>query len=132
MDQPYFVDFVREFAETRTISDQVLMDATNQFRYTEDVSETNIVAVYYIKPISDLIDDMEYEENEELINIQWAGFDIIDIDAAYGGYWDADGTLVYGDPTIDGQYHGTTYLRLKQSAPELEIPVPPSPPYSGE
>ena len=39
--------------------------------------------------------------------------------------------LVYGEETPNVQYHGTTYKRLLQAAPNLEsiLPKPPSPPY---
>ena len=127
MNEPYYSDIVREFAETENISDQVLMDATNQFRYTEDVDESNITAVYYVQPVSDLVED-----DDESADFKWEGFDIIDQDSAYSGYWSPKQTLVYGEEQEGVQYHGTTYLRLKQSAPNLKLPLPPSPPYMGE
>lgn len=127
IDKPYYPDIVRGFAETGNISDQALMDATAQFRYTEDVDEKYITAVYYIKPVSDLVED-----DDESADFKWEGFDIIDYDSAYGGYWSPKQTLVYGKEQEGVQYHGTTYLRLKQSAPALDLPRPPSPPYFGE
>lgn len=131
LDQPNAAEIVRQYAQNRSIPKNVLMEAADQYRYTEDVDEERIVKVYFIMPIAnELADDYE----DETIAKKWPGFDIIGPDEAYGGYFDPRTQLVW-EREHDGptEFHGSTYNRLLSAAPFLsnEIPVPPSPPYEG-
>lgn len=131
MDDPSFPDMVRNFANGGKIPDSMIMAAADQFRYVEDVPESHVVAVYFVPPIADKLFD--YDDTEEEFEATWPGFDIVDTDDAYGGYWSPSMELVWGSvpPEKDVEYHGTTYKRFKQAAPEINIPEPPSPPYYG-
>ena len=134
MDEPYYPEMVREYIRTKTIPDQVLMDAADQYRYTEDVDAERILAVWYVVPVSNEMAEYHQEDwNEEDFERRWPGFDIIGEDEAYGGYWSPTSQLILGeDPKGDVEYHGTTYKRLLQAAPNLDLPNPPSPPYREE
>jgi len=137
IDYPNAAQIVRDYAKTKSLPKDLLMDAAQQYRYTQDVDEHRISAVYYITPVAsdeEMLkldwDDPEYEELEE----KWAGFDIPGMDDLYGGYFSPSQTKVYEDasvPTDNIEYHGTTLSRLLQAAPFLagQLPDPPSPPY---
>lgn len=137
---PDAAQIIREYKQTGKIPDEVLMQATEQFRYTEDVSEGRIRAVWYVRPVADVVALIDGDDE----SASYPGFDIIDEDSAYGGGWSPDAQLVYeetpkeqlGLPGVDEperrvEYHGTTYKRLLQIAPELNLPEPPNPPYRG-
>lgn len=142
---PNAAQIIRDYQQTGKIPDEVLMKATDQFRYTEDVSEGRIRAVWYVTPVAnDLLRESDYGEGESAHAQKYPGFDIVDEDQAYGGSWSPSMQLVYqetpeeqmGLPGVDEpdrrvEYHGTTYKRLLQIAPELGLPEPPSPPYRG-
>jgi len=131
MNEPYYPDMVREYMRTKTIPDQVLMDATDQYRYTEDVESDRAVAVWYVAPVSNEMAEYHQDDwDEEDFERRWPGFDIIGEDEAYGGYWSPTVQLMWGDGTKENvEYHGTTYKRLLQAAPEIDLPQPPIPPY---
>lgn len=129
IDQPNSAQIVREYAQSRTIPQNVLMEAANQYRYTEDIAEDRIVEVYFITPIAnEMVDDYD----DEIISSRWPGFDLIGPDEAYGAYFEPAKQLVWKREHTGGiEYHGTTYYRLLSAAPFLvdELPMPPSPPF---
>jgi len=133
MDEPYYIDMVREYMRTKIIPDQALMDAVDQYRYTEDVDSDRALAVWYVAPVSNEMAEYHQDDwDEEDFERRWPGFDIIGEDEAYGGYWSPTAQLMWGEDTKGNiEYHGTTYKRLLQSAPEIDLPQPPSPPYRG-
>jgi hypothetical protein len=137
---PNAAQIIREYQQTGKIPDEVLMRATDQFRYTEDVSEGRIRAVWYVRPVANVVELVDGDDESS----DYPGFDIVDEDAAYGGTWSPSTQLVYqetpeeqmGLPGVDEperrvEYHGTTYKRLLEITPELGLPEPPSPPYRG-
>jgi hypothetical protein len=138
LDMPNAVQIIRDYMQTGKIPDELLMKATNQYRYTEDVSEGRILKVWYITPMAA---EMEREDQEGSLQEQWPGFDVATEDDLLGGYHHPTEMLVYeaasdkqlelqlGSPERVVEYHGTTYDRIKQAAPELQLPDPPSPPY---
>jgi len=142
---PNAAQIIRDYQQTGKIPDDVLMKATDQFRYTEDVSEGRIRAVWYVTPVAnDLLRESDYGEGESAYEQKYPGFDVVEEDQAYGGSWSPTTQLVYqetpeeqmglpgvGEPERRVEYHGTTYKRLLQIAPELGLPEPPSPPYRG-
>ena len=134
-NQTNAVDIIKNYQETGSLPDEFLMDATNQYRYTEDVSENRIQAVWYITPTANKL--LTYDMDEAEVTQQYPGFDIPSEDDVYGGYWNPAKNKVYeaadqvNDQTRRIEYHGTTYKRLLQIAPELNLPEPPSPPYAG-
>jgi hypothetical protein len=113
------------------VPESFLAALTGQFRYLEDVEEDRITAVYYMKPFWSKIvpnwDHPEFDEEvenfiEEAIN---AGFSIVfDTQEAEPEY-----SLVWGTPTRDGEFHGTSYLALKKAVPNLfkQLPKPKVP-----
>jgi hypothetical protein len=136
---PNAAQIIRDYQQTGKIPDDVLMKATEQFRYTEDVSEGRIQAVWYVTPVAnDLLRESDYEKGYEQ---KYPGFDVVDEDQAYSQSWSPSTQLVYeyqakeqmGLPGVDRrvEYHGTTYKRLLEIAPELGLPEPPNPPYRG-
>jgi hypothetical protein len=127
-----FPELVREFIRTGEIDPQYLMEASGQYRYTEDVSEENLRAVWFVQPVAEEAVTYENEEDEEFLE-SWEGFDIASDEDLMGGSFNYMSELVYGEATAGTQYHGTTYKRLLQAAPNLEgiLPDPPSPPYKG-
>jgi hypothetical protein len=134
MDNPRFPEMVRDFAQTGQVPKDAAMYASQQFRYIEDIPENTIVAVWYLYPMAEEMTDYAMYENEEegqVIDQKWPGFDVVDKDDAYVGYHSPTQTLVYGNPdeVPNLEYHGTTYLRLRNAAPELPLPDPPSPPF---
>ena len=131
VEEPGFGEFVRNYLQTGKMDPQMLMKATDQYRYTEDVNEDRITAVYYITPLSSTMST--YEDDEEEINGSWPGFDIPFEEDMMVDYYSLTTDLVYGE-VKEGpqyQYHGTTYKRLLSAAPELVLPEPPNPPYRG-
>jgi hypothetical protein len=129
-DDPTAVQIVRKFMQTKTVDDSVLMDATKQYRYTEDIPEDRIVGVWFVTPVASEVAWYDKEDfDEEELDRKWPGFDIKDTDQVYSGST-PHGSLVYGTDAGD-QYHGTTYKRLLSAAPALAsvLPKPPSPPY---
>lgn len=134
MDNPRFPEMVRDFANTGEVPKDAAMYASQQFRYIEDIPENTIVAVWYLYPMAEeMTDYTRYEDESEgqTIEQKWPGFDVLDKDAAWGGYHSPTQTLVFGNPdeVPNLEYHGTTYLRLRNAAPELPLPDPPSPPF---
>lgn len=142
MEKDYFADVVKTYAETGTIPDQALMDAAEQFRYLKDVPESRVQAVYYVTPITEELQDYQMEDwDEEEVERKWPGFDIIGPDEAYGGYWNPQLETIWENKQLSFEgiepkleYHGTTYNRLLQAAPELGeyLTVPPTPYRGGE
>ena len=134
MDEPGFPDMIRSFISTGEIPPEILMKATDQYRYTEDIPEEQVTAIWYVKPIATEILTFDNEDEHEEIEARWPGFVVYHEDDLIGGF-DAqyDSELVYGSSQEGGQYHGTTYKRLLQAAPGLagQLPAPPSPPYHG-
>ena len=114
-----FSNLVRNYLVTKEIPDNVLMEVTQQFRYTEDVPENNLKAVYYLTPISKVVDS----------DYGWDGFLVPSMEDFSYGSFDYEYELVYGDDSSEGQYHGTTYNNLLNAAPELGkgLPEPPKP-----
>lgn len=156
-DKPEFPDAVREYMRDSNLIEgplmKMLMDATDQYRYTQDVSENRVVGVWFVTPIAEeFIDDLD-EDNTEEMEAKWPGFDLFSLDEVSGGVmynsvkvFEDEGTSSFDDdvqlslftreqlavePNI--QYHGTTYKRLLEAAPFLRniLPEPPSPPYRG-
>ena len=134
MDEPGFPDLIRNFISTGDLPSEFLMKATDQYRYTEDIPEEQVTAIWYVKPIATEILTYENEDEHDEIEAKWPGFVVYHEDDLIGGF-DAqfDSELVYGSSQEGGQYHGTTYKRLLQAAPGLagQLPAPPSPPYQG-
>jgi len=137
LDFPNAANIVREYAEKGTLPSDLLMAATEQYRYVTDIDENRITAIYYVTPVAsdrEIMetdwDDPKYEEIEE----KWEGFDIPSIDDIYSGYFSPTHTLVYGAAQEGNEFHGTTYQRLISAAPFLTglLPEPPSPPYVQE
>lgn len=153
-DDPRFPDAARLFLQTGEFPDDLLLEATDQFRYEEDVKESRIVGVWYLTPVAGESVDWQDEDNEESeVDARWPGFNVYGEDDLMGGYASIGSQQVYEgeatgieemgpqlplftpeqlpppEPVI--QYHGTTYLRLLQAAPFLEgeLPEPPSPPF---
>lgn len=131
-----FPDIVRNYIETGQIPEDVLMEATDQYRYLSDVGLDRIVRIYYITPVStEMINWDDKGEEEE----KWLGFDVLGDDDVYGGYWNPQEQVIYEAPEQlslfgeerDIEYHGTTYNRFAKVDPELvaELPEPPSPPF---
>jgi len=122
MNLSNFTDEVRNFARNKEISQNALMEVTQQFRYSEDVGENKIVAVYYLNPVG----------ASAGVDYGWEGFDIVSQDDFSYGDFNFAYELVYGDGDVDGQYHGTTYHNLLNAAPELKDKLPDPPfPYKG-
>lgn len=134
-NQPNAIDIIKKYQETGSLPEDFLMGATNQYRYTEDVSENRIQAVWFITPTADKL--LTYDMNEDEVAQQYPGFEIPSEDDVYGGYWNLTKSKVYEatDQEVSQdqriEYHGTTYKRLLQIAPEINLPEPPSPPYAG-
>lgn len=135
-DNENAVDIVREYIQDKTIPKEVLMEATQQYRYLTDVDEENIISVAYISPIADvdaMIDPFsdEFEQLEEA----WEGFSLLSIDDIDSGTIPYEISTVWENPnsreTARVEYHGTTYERLLSAAPHLKeiLPQPPTPPY---
>lgn len=159
IDDPGFPDAVRKWEETGEFSQDLLMKATDQFRYTQDVSEMRLLEVHYITPVAGEAETPEHEDDEEAkdeLYRKWEGFDIPWEDDLMGSTYNFSHELVWEDkseqrpeyqdspqlslpgipPSLREEYHGTTYKRLLSAAPGIgrELPAPPSPPYkeSGE
>jgi hypothetical protein len=108
----------------------MLRDVTQQYRYLDFVNTSRITAVGYMKPFwQSLIEWDQGEREERLINaVEALGFDV-------AGPYDepqVEITWVYERPVSRNarvEYHGTSYLRLLQAAPELAsvLPVPLAP-----
>jgi hypothetical protein len=108
----------------------LLRDVTQQYRYLDPVDASRITNVSYMRPFWLYILEWDRGEREErLVNaVEGLGF-------AVAGPYDEpiiEGLLVYKRPygrNARIEYHGTSYLRLLQAAPELAsvLPVPPSP-----
>jgi len=153
-DDPEFPYILRQYMQTGAFPQDRLMQATDQYRYTEDVEESRVVAVYYVTPVATEIEDELTEETEggvEALQSRWPGFDIPCRDDLYGGSYGFGMNLVWGSEegfqpafqqltmpwvapsTGQVEYHGTTYKRLLEAAPSLaaQIPEPPDPPYAG-
>jgi hypothetical protein len=130
-----FPELVRTYIETGEIDSSFLMAAADQYRYTEDVDEERVQAVWFVQPIAEEALTYDNDEDEEFA-ASWEGFDLPHEDDLMSAYDEFQYTseLVYGTPQDGGQYHGTTYHRLLQAAPGLaeSLPAPPSPPYQGE
>lgn len=156
LDDERFPDAVRLFMQTGEFPDELLIEATNQFRYEEDVDEKRVVGVWYLTPLAGeavTYDAQEADEGDEgseaAIDARWPGFDVPFEDDLMGGSGRFNSQQVYeGEasgveeegpqlplftpeqlppPEPDIQYHGTTYLRLLQAAPFL-ADVLPAPP----
>lgn len=136
---------------------RLLMFASRQYRYLENVSEHRICAVDYMKPFFGKLlphwDDPEWESQgweRRVENIEKAGYATVSLTDVYDGRDPCETTNVYSVPpeTIipdRGQelmpwgerkprveYHGTSYVNLRRAAPRLmrRLPVPPEP-YQG-
>jgi len=128
------IELVKHYIKTGEIDERSLIEATRQFRYDKDVDSSRIIEVDYIKPFALETYKWERKIDEE----KWEGFDIIDPDDIYSGIFDYSITKEYKNPQMTFpltkpriEYHGTTYKLLKEAAPELNLPKPPSPPYRG-
>jgi len=132
-NHPRFFDEFRNWAETGQFSEDFLNSITDQFRYESDVEESQVVAVWFVNPLADVISDYDDEDDAET---QWPGFTVMNADDAYGYENSYDFEEVYSNPGADSngesEFHGTTYLRFLQAAPGIQIPRPPTPPYEGE
>jgi len=131
-DHPDAASIVREFERSGQIPADILMEATEQFRYVDDIDEQRITAVYYVTPVADEMSDyMDEDYDEAAFAARWPGFEKVGPDEAYGGQFSPSYAKVYGDTKSEDEYHGTTYARLLQAAPFLAdvLPLPPSPPY---
>jgi hypothetical protein len=130
---PEFFDVFRNWVETGQFPEDFLNSITNQFRYESDVEEDQIVAVWFVKPLADVISDYD---NEDDVSAQWPGFTVMSQDEAYGYGTYYEFEEVYSNPGVgstgESEFHGTTYLRFLQAAPGIPIPRPPTPPYEGE
>jgi len=143
VEESGFPDAFRKYMQTGDFSSELLMLATDQYRYTEDVGADRVRAVWFITPVATEMEDYDNAEGE--LESRWPGFNIPWIDDVYGGYFDFEEQLVWGEPESDQtslfsetqyqprsiEYHGTTLKRLLEAAPHLqgELPEPPSPPY---
>lgn len=155
-ENPDFPNALREYMQNPDLKEgpltKILMDATDQYRYTQDVSEKRVVGVWFVVPVAEeMIEDTSEEDFEE-VEARWPGFDVFSQDDVYGGTsynseqvyenleseYDDDVQLslftkeqLAVEPKI--QYHGTTYKRLLEAAPFLDgvLPEPPNPPYQG-
>lgn len=132
-DHPRILEAIREFAQYNEVPKDILMEATKQYRYLEDINEDRIRAIWFVTPVAE--EQANYQDddyNEAVLQAKWPGFDILSDDEVLGGRYNPAMTLVYGqDGEANVEYHGTTYTRLVQAAPEIagKISPPPSPPY---
>ena len=156
LEDERFPDAVRLFMQTGEFPDELLIEATNQFRYEEDVDEKRVVGVWFLTPMAGEAVTYEAQEADEAdesggaaIDARWPGFDVPFEDGLVEGNKRFNSQQVYeGEasgieeegpqlplftpeqlppPEPDIQYHGTTYLRLLQAAPFL-ADVLPAPP----
>lgn len=156
LEDERFPDAVRLFMQTGEFPDELLIEATNQFRYEEDVDEKRVVGVWFLTPMAGEAVTYEAQEADEAdesgeaaIDARWPGFDVPFEDGLVEGNTRFNSQQVYeGEasgieeegpqlplftpeqlppPEPDIQYHGTTYLRLLQAAPFL-ADVLPAPP----
>jgi len=122
--------------------DEVLCALSDQYRYVEDVEESRIFVVSYMKPFwPDLLDwqEEEHEEGEESDadlagRLEVAGFSVLDIEDVDRGTAQVAAAAVYSKRSRPKrpEYHGTSYRNLLSAAPRLgkKLPVPP-PPFGG-
>lgn len=155
-DEDMAIQGVRYYMQTGQISEDVLMAATDQYRYTEDVSEIRLRAVWYVVPVATDLSDWQAEESDyfegdprEQMELSWPGFELFDRDDFYSFSMSFSSEQVWEDPDpqLDEdvadqlplfspeqlprepviQYHGTTLSRLLQASPGLEGQLPVPP-----
>jgi hypothetical protein len=134
VDNPALPEAIRQYLITgKWDNDSLLMEMAQQYRYTEEVTEDRIRAVYYLMPIAEDVTTMEDDEDDTTLEKRWPGFDILFEDDILNRSFSPRATLVWGELPDNVEYHGTTYKRLLSAAPSLEnaLPPPPSPPFVG-
>ena len=122
--------FVRAVAASR-MSDKDLTSMVGQFRYVKDVSSDRIVAVDYVQPWwPDVLDARIPQERRLGRALRDAGWSIIDVSDVEAGQLPVAEASVYRRRRPKGarlEYHGTSWRNLVAAAPELRLPVPPTP-----
>lgn len=136
VDHPEFIQAFREsskikyqkFRKKNFLYEKFLMEITGQFRYDEDIPSSCICKVYYIFPLAPEISDYQGDQDSaEDLEEKYRGFDLIDVEDILSGNFHPRYAEVFSNGREVEEYHGTTYKRLVQSAPGIDLPIPPYP-----
>lgn len=120
-----FLELIIESLETKKISNEMLMLATDQYRYMKNVSEKRIINIHYVKPIIDG-GIIQKGENIKQTKEHWPHYEAL----TYKNYmtYVPKRKLIHDvNNCSELEYHGTTYNRLLKAAPLLCLPTPPPP-----
>lgn len=124
--------------------DDFLCALADQYRYVEDVSESRITSISYMKPfwpkLLDYQADQEWDELEPgpaesdtdlSEKLEAFGWSVLDVEDVYNEIARIVTTEVYFARRVPKrpECHGTTYRNLLSAAPRLgkKLPVPPLP-----